>query len=100
MKSPLTDLNISSMAEYAFEGLNPTVKGIIDEASSTIKLSAPEGTDLTNLVASFTYIGKSVQVRETAQYSGITANNFNEIVKYVITAHDGSTTGYTVLVNK
>jgi hypothetical protein len=52
------------------------------------------------MVASFSYIGKSIQIGETSQYSGMNANNFSENVKYVIAAHDGSTIEYTVLVNK
>jgi hypothetical protein len=92
--------NEKYMTRFEFIHLEQTVKGIIDEASHTIKLSVPEGIDLTNMVASFSYIGKSIQIGETSQYSGMNANNFSENVKYVIAAHDGSTIEYTVLVNK
>ncbi|MHB1391678.1 MAG: SwmB domain-containing protein [Clostridia bacterium] len=94
-----TVLLITSEMEKS-ESYTLVIKGIIDEVSHTIKLSVPEGTDLTNMVASFSYIGKSVQIGETSQYSGATANNFSETVKYVIAAHDGSPISYTVSVNK
>ncbi len=92
--------NEKYMSEFAFAGLNPQVKGIIDEPNHTIKLSVPKETDLTNLVASFAYIGKSIQVGEMSQYSGTTPNNFSETVKYIITAQDGSPIEYAVSVNK
>lgn len=92
--------NEKYMTEFAFAGLIPPVKGIIDEAAQTIKLSVPEATDLTNLIAAFSYIGKSAQIGKTFQHSGVTANNFSETVKYVITAYDGSSIEYAVLVNK
>ncbi len=92
--------SVKYMTGFAFAGLDPLVKGIINEADHTIRLSVPEGTDLTNLVASFSFIGKSVYVGDVSQNSGITKNNFSEMVEYVIIAHDGSSIVYRVFVNK
>ena len=92
--------NEKYMAEFAFEGLNPAAKGIIDQHNRTIKISIPAEIDVSNLVASFSYIGKSVHVGEVQQYSGTTANDFRQEVVYRVTAHDDSIVEYKVLVNK
>jgi hypothetical protein len=90
--------NEKSMVEFAFVGLNPIVKGIIDQQNHTIRLSVPDEQELSNLVASFSYIGKSVYVGEVQQHSGITANDFKGEVVFRITANDNSFIDYTVIV--
>jgi hypothetical protein len=75
------------------------VRATIDEGSHRITAAFPEGTDLTNLVASFEYNGSSVYVGEVKQISGITINDFSKDVVYKVMAHNNTTIEYTVAVN-
>jgi len=74
------------------------VVGTINEAAKTIAVTLPSGTDVTNLVATFTTIGVSVEVGSTIQVSGTTANDFTLPVTYTVTAADVTTQDYTVTV--
>jgi len=74
------------------------VAGTITEATHTIAVAMPFGTDVTALVATFTTTGASVKVGSTVQISGTTANNFTSPVTYTVTAVDSSTQDYTVTV--
>jgi hypothetical protein len=57
------------------------------------------GTDLTSLKAAFTLsAGASASVNGVVQQSGVTANNYNNALTYTVTAEDGSTKDYTVIV--
>lgn len=95
------------LAEFSFAGLNPPVKGRIDQRKGTITISVPDGTDLTNLAASFAYIGKAVEVKSEAdgeelwipQVSGKTTNDFSKPVVYRVIAHDDTAKEYEVTVN-
>jgi hypothetical protein len=53
---------------------------------------------VSNLIASFSYLGKSVYVGEVQQHSGITPNDFSSEVVYKITANDDSYIEYKVIV--
>lgn len=67
---------------------------------TNISVVVPNGTVITDLVATFATTGASVTVGGTAQISGATHNNFSSPVQYVVTAADGITTQtYTVTVN-
>jgi len=61
-------------------------------------MTAPYGTDVTALVASFTTTGESVSVGGTTQNSGTTANDFSSSVIYRVTAADSTWQDYTVTV--
>ena len=61
-------------------------------------LTVPFGTDVTQLVATFTTTGASVKVGSTVQVSGTTANDFTSPVTYTVTAADASTQAYVVTV--
>jgi hypothetical protein len=75
----------------------PPANGII--TGNSIALTVPAGTNVTNLVASFTNsLSSIVKVGTTTQISGITANNFTNPVTYTATAQDGSIANYTVTV--
>ena len=63
-----------------------------------ISVTVPYGSDLKNLVASFTFIGSTVTVGDTLQSSGITQNDFSSPVSYTVTAEDKSTSVYVVTV--
>ncbi len=70
----------------------------IDQSAHTIAVTVPYGTDLTDLVASFTTSGAVVAVGSTPQTSRTTANDFTSPVTYTVTAPDASTQDYTVTV--
>jgi subtilisin family serine protease len=72
--------------------------GTIDEATHTIAVTVPFGTDVTALVATFTTTGSSVAVGATPQVSGATVNDFSSPVTYTVTAADSSTQDYIVTV--
>lgn len=58
----------------------------------------PYGTDVTSLIATFTTTGKSVSVGGISQESATTANDFSSWAEYTVTAADGTTAIYTVIV--
>jgi len=70
--------------------------GTIDETDKTIAVNLPAGTDIADLIATYTTTGVSVKVGETFQASGQTANNFTNPVVYTVTAADRTTQDYTV----
>jgi len=61
-------------------------------------VTVPFGTDVTNLVATFTSTGVNVKVGAAVQTSTATANNFSSPVTYTVTAADTSTVDYIVTV--
>jgi hypothetical protein len=69
-------------------------------ADTNITLTVPYGTDVSNLVATFTTSeGAAVTVGNVVQESGVTPNDFSRPVEYVITAQDGVTKKtYTISV--
>jgi len=87
----------ANILNYSING----VDGTIDAGARTIALTLPYGTNVTNLVATFTLsAGASAKVGTTPQVSGTTANDFTSPVVYTVTAEDGTTTlNWTVTVN-
>jgi phosphotransferase system HPr-like phosphotransfer protein len=81
----------------AFSFTSLSLSGTI--SGTDITISAPYGTTVTALVATFTTTGSSVKVGSTVQISGTTANDFTSSVTYTVTAADNSTKTYTVTVN-
>jgi hypothetical protein len=87
--------NAKAIIAFSLNG----VTGTINEAAKTIAVTVPFGTNVTALVATFTTTGASVKVGATAQASTITPNSFAGPVTYTVTAADGSTAAYVVIVN-
>ena len=87
-----------SITAFSFQGLDPAVTGAITEATHTIALTVPYGTDITHLVATFTTTGASVAVAGLPQVCGVTVNDFSSPVTYTVTAADASTQDYVVTV--
>ena len=95
------DRNILSsekeMTAFSFEDLVPVTQGEIDGLS--ILVTVPDGTDLTQLVASFEHSRLStVKIGEVEQNSGVTVNDFSQPLTYSVVAEDGSSQDYTVEV--
>ena len=76
----------------------------INEASGTIAVLVEAGTDISNLVASFTLgQGANAYVNDLAQVSGTTANDFRQPVTYTVIAEDGISTqnwGVSVIIEQ
>ncbi|MFC4602063.1 DUF5018 domain-containing protein, partial [Cohnella hongkongensis] len=77
----------------AFSFASPAVTGTVNEASRTITITVPYGTDVTSLTPTIAHTGASISPN-----SGV-ARNFTNPVTYTVTAADGSTQNYTVTVN-
>jgi photosystem II stability/assembly factor-like uncharacterized protein len=84
----------NKITSYGFE--QPKASGSI--TGTNISVTVPNGTDVTHLVAEFSYDGSSVNVGSTPQVSGTTTNDFTNPVIYTVKAKDGSTQDYTVTV--
>ena len=81
----------------SFSIKTPLVNGII--LGTTINLVVPDGTLLSSLIANFTVSPKAtVKIAAADQTSGLTSNNFTSTVVYTVTAEDGSTKNYTVII--
>jgi hypothetical protein len=86
---------------YSFEsannaGLPADVTAVI--SATSITATVPFGTNVSDLVATFSTSGTGVKVGTTAQVSGTTPNDFTSPVTYTVTAADNTTKVYTVTV--
>ena len=87
----------TEMLSFTFEEFTPAIEGVIN--GSSIVVTIPGNTDLTQLVASFaTSDLATVQIDDSDQLSGTTANDFTQPLTYTVVAEDGSTQDYTVTV--
>lgn len=72
---------------------------IIDSEQHAIHVEMPLNADLSALAASFSLSPKATAaVEEVSQESGITANDFSDTVTYLVTAENGSTQQWDVIV--
>ena len=91
----------SSKEMTAFKIISPVAAtGDINETDKTIAVSVPYNTAVTGMIAEFTTTGAKTSIGDTEQMSGVTENDFTSSKKYTVTAHDGSTSTYTVTVMK
>lgn len=97
--------NAKAINTFVFEAAdNPGVGGLTTDVVAVvsgmmISATVPFGTDVTDLVATFTTTGTSVRVGTVVQTSGTTANDFTDDVDYTVVAADNSTQVYSVTVN-
>lgn len=87
-----------AITSFKFEGLNPVVSGVVDEVNHRIALTVPNGTDISALVPTFTTTGVSTKVANQPQVSGTTAQDFTNLVSYVVESSDDSSVNYDVKV--
>ncbi|WP_256621903.1 PGF-pre-PGF domain-containing protein [Methanolobus chelungpuianus] len=83
-----------SITSFRFNGLDPDVVGVVNEASKTIVLTVPYGTNVESLVPTIEHTGSGISPN-----SGV-AQNFTNPVVYTVTAADKTTQKYTVTVVK
>ncbi len=83
---------------YSLLSENDSVVGNINETDKTINIFMPNGTDLSDLTASFVAESNSVvKVNDIEQISGETVNDFSQgSVIYEITSEDGNTASWTI----
>lgn len=81
------------ITSFEFSQFTPSVSGVIDQETNTIKVSVPYGTDLTNLVPTIAYEGKEIfPDPEIPQ-------DFTDSFEYTVIAQDESSQTYTVTVS-
>src|SRR6185369_15088470 len=93
----VASVSAKAITAYSFAGFTNSV-GVINEAAKTIAVTVPNGTNLTNLVPTFTTTGTGVKVGTTIQTSAATPNNFTAPVTYRVTAADVTFVDYIVTV--
>jgi|GEM_PF-741863 len=84
----------NAVAAFAFSaaGVTGTLLG------NTITATVPYGTNVANLISSFSSTGIVVKVNGVTQTSGVTPNNFTSPVIYTVAAADGTISTYTVSI--
>jgi len=90
-----------SITSFGFEAsLNETLsEDIVGVISGTgITATLPEGSDPSALIATFEGVGTDIAIDGQTQTSGVTVNDFTNPLTYTVTAGDGSTTDYAVLI--
>ncbi|MBL0225105.1 MAG: hypothetical protein IPQ16_05860 [Geobacteraceae bacterium] len=85
-------LQSSTKAITAFSFASPAAEGVIDEATHTIAISVPSGTDVTALVPTITHSGAGI-----SPASG-EPRDFTSPVVYTVTAEDLTTQDYMITV--
>lgn len=78
----------------SFKIVNSIAPGIIDGNEIKLEVSG----DLTNLIALFTTNGIDVKVNGITQISGETVNDFTNPIVYTITAENGTTQNYEIII--
>jgi hypothetical protein len=82
----------STKAITMFNFTNPAVVGVVDEATHSIAITVPSGTDVTAMAPTITHSGAGI-----SPTSG-TPQDFTNPVVYTVTAGDLTTQTYTVTV--
>ncbi len=97
LRAPASGAN--QILTFDFTAFDPDVIGTINQTTKAINLTVPFGTNVTNLVATFTSSNLStVLIGTTQQVSGTTANNFTTPLTYKCKAENGTEATYTVTV--
>ena len=85
-------LDSSLNSNYLKKSIHATI------SDGEISLKIPQVIEAKNLIASFTFEGKTVDVGGIPQVSGLTPNDFTKDLNYTVTAEDGSKKNYKVKV--
>jgi outer membrane protein assembly factor BamB len=92
-KSSLKDIKTFIFQMAANPSLKADVAATIDQMIDTISIGLPQGTNLTSLIPTITYDGASISPGSK------TPANFSANLQYTVTAQDGSTRSYVVVVS-
>lgn len=85
----------TAILSFAFKALNPPVEGVVNAKAGTVTLLVPFGTNKTNLVPTI-----EVSPKATIAPPSGTANNFSGETTYVVTAENGVTQTWKIIVNE
>jgi len=93
-----TDTIANDILTYNFPGI--TKSSEINATNHEIEVEVENGTDLTNLTATYTLsYGATTNISGTAQESGITENDFSSDVIYSVVAENGNVQEWTIKVS-
>ncbi|PCJ62341.1 MAG: hypothetical protein COA79_04555 [Planctomycetota bacterium] len=95
--SIIVENSTSFILAFSFDQFFPSIDAVIEDNKITATL--PKGSTLKDLVASFSHSGTSIEVDDVSQISGLSKNNFESTVEYILTAEDGSTKIYEVIIS-
>lgn len=94
-----TGLPRSGKDIVAYEVPGQIADATLDAAAGTIAITVEHGTDLTDIIASFTLSpGASAKVGSVPQVSGTTSNSYGSPITYTVTAEDGSSKTWIVTI--
>jgi hypothetical protein len=83
----------------SFTMVEETGDAVIDPVNKTIDIEVANGTDVTDLISTFTVSdGAVVDVSDTVQESGVTSNDYTAPVVYTVTSAQGVEEDWTVTV--
>jgi eukaryotic-like serine/threonine-protein kinase len=88
-----TKSSAKDITKFSFAGLSPVVDATIDATTKAITATVPAGTDVTKLVPTITLSDKAT----VSPATGV-ATDFSKEVSYTVTAEDGSTVIWKVIV--
>jgi hypothetical protein len=96
---PVVKSSLKAITRFDFSGLNPVVTGSITEATHTISLTVPTGTDVTTLVPDIDISDKATisVVNGPVLTKPYGAQDFTSSVTYTVTAEDGTSVSYVVV---
>ena len=80
---------------FSFDGISPSVIGVIDNDNSTVFATVPQDIDLTTLVPTI-----NISPLATIDKASLVTQDFSSFVIYTVTAENGLTKTYTVSVSK
>ncbi len=97
----VTELQLNTENDIlTFNLAEQTGNATINSTNHTVDIEVANGTNLTNLVASFTLSDMATAfIGTTQQESGVTVNDFTNSVTYTIEAENGETQDWIVTVN-
>lgn len=85
--------SLKAISVFDFNSLTPSVTGVIDETTHTVSLTVPFETDVTALVPTIT-----ISANASISPLSTVAQDFSSSVVYTVTAENGSTQSYDVVV--
>ncbi len=80
---------------FSFDGISPSVIGVIDNDNSTVFATVPQDIDLTTLAPTI-----NISPLATIDKPSFVTQDFSSFVTYTVTAENGLTKTYTVSVSK
>lgn len=92
--TPAAKSSEKTITSFAFSGLKPGISGVFDSVNHTITFTVPSDVDITSLAPII-----SIPDGATISPASGAFQDFTNPVTYTVTAQDGSTQAYTIIVN-